>query len=40
MVGIVTLPYPVHLVREEAFGDGIVPAIAFAAHAAEDLVAG
>jgi hypothetical protein len=46
VAGIVALPHPFHFeVQEEAFGDGVeavlrLPAIAFAAHAADEAVTG
>ena len=41
MVGVLTLPDPFHLeVQEEAFSDGVVPAVTLAAHATDEAVAG
>src|SRR5471032_1978426 len=41
MVGIFALPHAFHFeVQEEAFSDGIVPAITLATHAANEAVAG
>lgn len=41
MVGVVQLPNPLHLqVQEEAFHHRIIPAVALAAHAGDQAMAG
>jgi hypothetical protein len=41
MIRVIALPNTFHLqVQEEAFSDGVIPAITFAAHAAEKAVLG
>jgi len=40
-VGIVALPEPLHFeVEEEALNDGVIPAVALAAHAGDEAVSG
>lgn len=41
MIGVLTLPDALHLeVQEEAFGHRVIPAVPFAAHAADEAIPG
>ena len=41
MVRVISLPDTLHLqVQEEAFSDGVIPAVTFAAHAADKAILG